>query len=155
MKILAVCAGNICRSPAAEAAIREAAVEAGIDIEADSAGTGAWHIGQPPHPESVAAGARAGLVVQGRARKVTAADFDRFDIILAMDRANLRDLHELAPSREAQARTRLFRTYDPAASSDEVPDPWGGPESGYDETVRIVRAAAIGLVSEILEHSRA
>ena len=155
MKILAVCAGNICRSPAAEAAIREAAVEAGIDIEADSAGTGAWHIGQPPHPESVAAGARAGLVVQGRARKVTAADFDRFDIILAMDRANLRDLHELAPSREAKARTRLFRTYDPAASSDEVPDPWGGPESGYDETVRIVRAAAIGLVSEILEHNRA
>jgi protein-tyrosine phosphatase len=155
VKILAVCAGNICRSPAAEAAIREAAVEAGIEIEADSAGTGAWHIGQPPHAESVAAGARAGLVVQGRARKVTAADFDRFDIILAMDRANLRDLHELAPSREAKARTRLFRTYDPAASSDEVPDPWGGPESGYDETVRIVRAAAIGLVSEILEHSRA
>ena len=113
MKILTVCAGNICRSPAAEAAIREAAVEAGIEVEIDSAGTGIWHIGQPPHPESVAAGARVGLVVEGRARKVTAADFDRFDIILAMDRANLRDLHELAPSREAKARTRLFRTYDP------------------------------------------
>ena len=155
MKILAVCAGNICRSPAAEAAIREAAVEAGIEVETDSAGTGIWHIGQPPHPESVAAGARVGLVVEGRARKVTAADFDRFDIILAMDRANLRDLHELAPSREAKARTRLFRTYDPIATTDEVPDPWGGPESGYDETVRIVRAAAIGLVAEILEHSRA
>ena len=154
MKILAVCAGNICRSPAAEAAIREAAAEAGVEIETDSAGTGAWHIGQPPHPEGVAAGARAGLIVEGRARKVTQADFDRFDIILAMDRANLRDLHELAPSREAQARTRLFRTYDPAATSDEVPDPWGGPDAGYDETVRIVRAAAAGLVSEILEHSR-
>ena len=153
MKILAVCAGNICRSPAAEAAIREAAIEAEVEVETDSAGTGAWHIGQPPHPESVAAGARAGLIVEGRARKVTQADFDRFDIILAMDRANLRDLHEMAPSREAQARTRLFRTYDPAATSDEVPDPWGGPESGYDETVRIVRAAAAGLVSEILEHS--
>jgi len=154
VKILAVCAGNICRSPAAEAAIREAAAEAGVEIETDSAGTGAWHIGQPPHPEGVAAGARAGLIVEGRARKVTQADFDRFDIILAMDRANLRDLHELAPSREAQARTRLFRTYDPAATSDEVPDPWGGPDAGYDETVRIVRAAAAGLVSEILEHSR-
>ena len=154
MKILAVCAGNICRSPAAEAAIREAAAKAGVEIETDSAGTGAWHIGQPPHPEGVAAGARAGLIVEGRARKVTQADFDRFDIILAMDRANLRDLHELAPSREAQARTRLFRTYDPAATSDEVPDPWGGPDAGYDETVRIVRAAAAGLVSEILEHSR-
>ena len=153
MKILAVCAGNICRSPAAEAAIREAAIEAGVEVETDSAGTGAWHIGQPPHPESVAAGARAGLVVEGRARKVTRADFDRFDIILAMDRANLRDLHEMAPSREALARTRLFRTYDPAATSDEVPDPWGGPESGYDETVRIVMAAAIGLVAEMREHS--
>jgi protein-tyrosine phosphatase len=80
---------------------------------------------------------------------VTAADFDRFDIILAMDRANLRDLHELAPSREARARARLFRTYDPNAETDEVPDPWGGPEAGYDETVRIVRDAARGLVAEI------
>jgi protein-tyrosine phosphatase len=154
LKILAVCAGNICRSPAAEAAIREAATEAGIDIEVDSAGTGSWHIGQPPHPDGVAAGARAGLHIQGRARKVTAADFERFDIILAMDRANLRDLLRLAPSKEAQARARLFRSYDPGADSDEVPDPWGGPQSGYDETVRIVRAAADALVSDLVENSR-
>jgi protein-tyrosine phosphatase len=149
-----VCAGNICRSPAAEAAIREAAAEAGLEIEVDSAGTGSWHVGQPPHPEGIAAGARAGLRVDGRARRVTAVDFDRFDIILAMDRANLRDLFDLAPTREAQARTRLFRTYDPGAESDEVPDPWGGPEAGYDETVRIVRAAARGLVAEIVASSR-
>ena len=154
MKILAVCAGNICRSPAAEAAIREAAAAAGLEVEVDSAGTGAWHIGQPPHPDGVAAGARAGLLIEGRARKVTAVDFDRFDIILAMDRANLRDLLDLAPTREAQARTRLFRTYDPTAESDEVPDPWGGPEAGYDETVLIVRTAARGLVAEIAESSR-
>lgn len=154
MKILAVCAGNICRSPAAEAAIREAAAVAGLEVEVDSAGTGAWHIGQPPHPDGVAAGARAGLLIEGRARKVTAVDFDRFDIILAMDRANLRDLLDLAPTREAQARTRLFRTYDPTAESDDVPDPWGGPEAGYDETVLIVRTAARGLVAEIVESSR-
>jgi protein-tyrosine phosphatase len=154
VRILAVCAGNICRSPAAEAAIREAAEDAGIDVVTDSAGTGTWHIGQPPHPDSVAAGARAGLQIDGRARKVTAADFDRFDIILAMDRANLRDLHELAPTREAMARARLFRTYDPGAEKDEVPDPWGGPEAGYDETVRIVREAARGLVAELRELSR-
>ena len=154
MNILAVCAGNICRSPAAEAAIREAATEAGLEFVVDSAGTGSWHIGQPPHPEGIAAGARAGLVIGGRARKVTATDFDRFNIILAMDRANLRDLQALAPSLEAQARARLFRTYDPTAESDEVPDPWGGPEAGYDETVRIVRAAARGLVAVIAEHSR-
>lgn len=154
MKVLAVCAGNICRSPAAEAAIREAAAEAGLDIEVDSAGTGSWHIGQPPHPEGVAAGARAGLHIEGRARKVTTADFDRFDIILAMDRANLRDLFDLAPAKEAQARTRLYRTYDPSAESDEVPDPWGGPEAGYDETIRIVRAAAGGFIAEIVENNR-
>ena len=71
-----------------------------------------------------------------------------------MDRANLRYLLELAPNREAQARTRLFRTYDPSAESDEVPDPWGGPETGYEETVGIVRAAARGLLAEILESSR-
>ncbi|MGH8913230.1 MAG: low molecular weight protein-tyrosine-phosphatase [Acidimicrobiia bacterium] len=149
MRILAVCAGNICRSPAAEAAIRETATSAGLDLEVDSAGTGAWHIGQPPHPESVAAGERAGLDIQGRARKATATDFDRFDIILAMDRANLRDLEALAPSREALAKVRLFRTYDPEATTDEVPDPWGGPAAGYDDTIRIVRAAARGLVAEI------
>jgi protein-tyrosine phosphatase len=154
LRILAVCAGNICRSPAAEAAIREAAAEAGLEIEVDSAGTGSWHIGQPPHPEGIAAGTRAGLRIDGRARRVSAVDFDRFDIILAMDRANLRDLHDLAPTREAQARTRLFRTYDPGAETDEVPDPWGGPEAGYDETVSIVRAAARGLVAEIVESSR-
>jgi protein-tyrosine phosphatase len=154
LRILAVCAGNICRSPAAEAAIREAAAEAGIDVVTDSAGTGTWHIGQPPHPDSVAAGARAGLNIDGRARRVTTADFDRFDIILAMDRANLRDLHELAPTREARARARLFRTYDPGAETDEVPDPWGGPEAGYDETVRIVREAARGLVAELRDLSR-
>lgn len=154
MRILAVCAGNICRSPAAEAALIEAAAEAGFAVEVDSAGTGSWHIGQPPHAESVAAGARGGLLIQGRARKVTASDFDRFEIIVAMDRANLRDLIALAPSKEAQAKVRLFRTYDPEATIDEVPDPWGGPDAGYEETIRIVRAAARGLVAEIAEHSR-
>jgi len=154
LRILAVCAGNICRSPAAEAAIREAAAVSGLELDVDSAGTGSWHIGQPPHDEAVAAGARAGLDIEGRARLVTRADFGRFDIILAMDRANLRDLHVLAPSLEAQARARLFRTYDPNADTDEVPDPWGGPAAGYDETVRIVRSAARGLVAEIVEHAR-
>jgi len=149
-----VCAGNICRSPAAEAAIREAAIEAGLEVDVDSAGTGSWHIGQPPHADSVAAGERSGLAIDGRARKVTVADFDRFDIIVAMDRANLRDLEALAPSKEALAKIRLFRTYDPETTIDEVPDPWGGQAAGYEETIRIVRAAARGLVAEIVAHSR-
>jgi len=153
LRILAVCAGNICRSPVAEAAILEAAVEAGYQVDVDSAGTGSWHIGQPPHAESVAAAARSGLVIEGRARKVIVADFDRFDIIVAMDHANLKDLIALAPSKEAQAKLRLFRTYDPDATIDEVPDPWGGAAAGYEETVRIVRAAARGLIAEMVEHT--
>jgi len=146
-RILAVCAGNICRSPAAAAAIRAAADRAGVDVEVDSAGTGSWSIGRPPHPQSVAAGARAGLNISGRARKINSADFDRFDVIVVMDRANLRDVIDLAPSLADRAKVRLFRTYDPMTHSDEVPDPYGGPDEGYDATIGQVTAAATGLVN--------
>ncbi len=155
MKILTVCLGNICRSPAAAAAIKEAAVDAGFDVEVDSAGTGSWHIGQPPHPESVAAAARVGLRIDGRARRVTPTDFDRFDVILAMDRSNLRELTTMAPNKASQAKLRLFRTYDPDSDEDEIPDPWGGPTEGYEETIRIVRAAARGLVDDLFVRAQA
>ncbi len=148
-RILAVCAGNICRSPAAEAAIRVAAARAGVDVEVDSAGTGSWSVGNPPHPQAVAAGARAGLEITGRARKMNRADFDRFDVIVVMDRANLRDVLELAPSLEDRAKVRLFRTFDPATDSEEVPDPYGGPDEGYDETIAHVTAAAAGLIDSL------
>ena len=149
LRILAVCAANICRSPAAKAAIEEAAEERGLDLEVDSAGTGSWYVGHPPHRQSVAAGERAGLRIEGRARRVNVADFDRFDVIVAMDRMNMRDLMQLAPSLEARAKVRLFRTYDAGAEEDEVPDPWGGPDEAYEETIRIVRAAASGLVDSL------
>jgi protein-tyrosine phosphatase len=149
MRVLTVCAANICRSPAAAAAIREAAATAGLDLEVDSAGTGAWHAGEPPHPQAVAAGARAGLFIDGRARKLSVSDFDRFDAIVVMDRSNLRDVIALAPSLAARAKVRLFRTYDPLSEEDEVPDPYGGPDIGYDRTVAIVRAAAEGMVASL------
>ncbi|MEX1125633.1 MAG: low molecular weight protein-tyrosine-phosphatase [Acidimicrobiia bacterium] len=155
MRILTVCLGNICRSPAAAAAIKEAAVDGGFEVDVDSAGTGSWHIGQPPHPESVAAAARVGLRVDGRARRVTPSDFDRFDVILAMDRSNLRELTALAPNKASQAKLRLFRTYDPDSDEDEIPDPWGGPTEGYEETIRIVRAAARGLVEDLFVRAQA
>lgn len=145
-RILAVCAGNICRSPAAEAAIRAAAERAGIAVEVDSAGTGSWSVGNQPHPQAVAAAARAGLDVSGRARRINSADFGRFDIIVVMDRANLRDVMDLAPTIEDRARVRLFRTFDPATDSEEVPDPYGGPDEGYDRTIEQVTAAADGLI---------
>lgn len=119
-------------------------------MEVDSAGTGSWSIGQPPHPQSVAAGARSGLDITGRARKINSADFHRFDVIVVMDNANLRDVTAMAPSLEDRAKVRLFRTFDPQTTSDEVPDPYGGPEEGYDATIAQVTAAARGLVDSLL-----
>ncbi len=149
MRVLAVCAGNICRSPAAEAAIREAAEEAGLEIEVDSAGTGSWHIGEAPHPQTIASGRRAGLEIGGRARQFVRADFDRFDVIVVMDRSNLRDVLALTPNAGAKAKVRLFRTYDPNSEESEVPDPWGGPDEGYDQVIEMVRPAAAGLVDSL------
>lgn len=148
-RILAVCAGNICRSPAAAAAIRTAAERAGVEVEVDSAGTGSWSVGSPPHPQAVAAGARAGLQVTGRARRINRADFGRFDVIVVMDQANLRDVISLAPTIEDRARVRLFRTFDPETSSEEVPDPYGGPDEGYDRAIEQITAAADGLIQTL------
>jgi len=150
LSVLAVCAGNICRSPSAEAAIKEAAEALGIDVSVDSAGTGSWNIGGPPNSQAIAAGERAGLTIEGRARMVNSLDFDRHDVIVVMDRANLRDILSMTPSLESRAKVRLFRTYEADSDEDEVPDPYGGPDEGYDETIRIVRAAASGLVESLV-----
>lgn len=152
-RILTVCHGNICRSPIAAAAIETVARRNGVSVEVDSAGTGSWNVGEPPHHQAVAAAGRAGLEVSGRARSVNRADFDRFDIILAMDRSNARDLSARAPSLESAAKVRLFRTYDPISEEDEIADPWGGPDEVYDETVRLCLAAAEGLIESLRSFS--
>ena len=146
VRILAVCAGNTCRSPTAEAAIRQAAEVAGVDVKVDSAGTGAWSVGSPPHPQAIAAGDRAGLTITGRARRIIRADFGRFDVIVVMDRANLRDVVDLAPDLADRAKVRLFRTFDPATEAEEIPDPYGGPDEGYETMIEQVTSAAAGLI---------
>jgi protein-tyrosine phosphatase len=80
---------------------------------------------------------------------INRADFDRFDVIVVMDRSNMRDVIERAPSLEARAKVRLFRTFDPETESDVVPDPYGGPDEGYDATVTQVVAAASGLIQTL------
>lgn len=149
LRILAVCAGNICRSPTAAAAIAAAAEAAGVEVEVDSAGTGAWNLGEPPHPHAVAAAGEAGLELVGKARKIHSGDFDRFDVILAMDRSNLADVLAMAPSLEARAKVRLFATYHASDEISEIADPWGGPEEGYVRMVDTVRAAATGLIESL------
>lgn len=149
-RILTVCAGNICRSPVAAAAIEAAAARAGIEVVVDSAGTGSWNLGEPPHPKTVAASARVGLEVGGRARKINSADFDRFEVIVVMDKTNLRDVIELAPELEDRAKVRLFRTFDPGTDHEEIPDPYGGTDDDYDAMVDQVTAAAKGLVDSLV-----
>ena len=149
MRILFVCLGNICRSPTAEAAFREAAEAADLDVEVDSAGTGDWHIGEPPDERMRSAAADDGLELAGRARQVSRDDFDYYDLIIAMDRQNQRDLRQLAPDSDQAAKIRLLREFEPGSKDGEVPDPYYGGEDGFHEVVRIVRSAARGLVDEL------
>jgi len=147
-RVLAVCLGNICRSPAAEAAIREAAAAAGVAVDVDSAGTAGYHSGEPPDRRIREAGERLGLGVAGTARPVTREDFHRFDLIVAMDRENVAALRRLAPA-GTETKIRLFRSFDPDADGDEVPDPYYGGEEGFRDVVGIVRPAARGLVAAL------
>ncbi len=151
MRVLAVCLGNICRSPAAEAAIAEAASAAGVDVEVDSAGTGAYHIGEPPDERMRTAAAGAGLAISGRARQFEPADFDRFDLIVVMDQHNLRDVLAQASDADEAGRVQLFRAFDPDAELDDldVPDPYYGGTDGFRHVVDMVRRAAAGLIADV------
>jgi protein-tyrosine phosphatase len=156
MRLLFVCLGNICRSPTAEGTMRALVQQAGLggQVMLDSAGTGGWHVGDPPDRRAVAAAGARGIQLDGVAREVTRRDFDEFDLVLAMDRSNLRALRRLAPSDEARAKVRLLREFDPAsagAADLDVPDPYYGGVGGFDEVLDLVQAACAGL----LDHVRA
>lgn len=148
MRVLTVCLGNICRSPTAAAALVEAATARGVQLDVDSAGTGDWHIGELPDRRMRAAAAEAGLVLSGRARQVEREDLASFDLVLAMDRDNLRVLQSLRDDRAA-ARIELFRTWDPDGDEDEVPDPYYGGPRGFADVVAICRRTATALVAEL------
>ncbi|HSJ29136.1 MAG TPA: low molecular weight protein-tyrosine-phosphatase [Acidimicrobiia bacterium] len=145
-RILTVCLGNICRSPAAEAVIRAKAAAAGLDVEVDSAGTGAYHIGESPHSQSVAAGRRRGYPVVGRARQLDTGDFERFDLILTMDESNLRNVRRLAPP--DATRIEPIMSYG-STGVDEVPDPWGRPDSAYEHMYDLLEDAVDGLIRDL------
>src|SRR5215470_13520349 len=126
MKILFVCLGNICRSPTAELVFREIVAREAPDLrlEIDSAGTAAYHVGSPPDTRTRQAALRRGYDMSAlRARVVESRDFDRFDLILAMDRQNLATLQRRAPA-SARNRIRLFLEFAPNADETEVPDPY-------------------------------
>lgn len=147
--VLFVCLGNICRSPLAEAAFRQAAAQAGLPAEADSAGVGNWHIGKPPDLRAQAVALRHGIDISGyRARQVQPADFVRFDHIFALDRDNLSVLRRLAPASDA-ARIALLLDLVPGREGQGVIDPYFGEDSGFDATWADVETAAQALVRRL------
>ncbi|WP_425416675.1 low molecular weight protein-tyrosine-phosphatase [Oricola indica] len=148
--ILFVCLGNICRSPLAEAVFRDIVETAGAArrFEIDSAGTGAWHVGNPPDPRSVEVGRRHGIDLSRlRARKVVGSDFDRFDLILGMDRSNVANLTAMAPA-SSRARIAEFHDFSTGTPRD-VPDPYYGGDDGFEEVYRMIRAAAGSLFEKL------
>lgn len=152
VRVLFVCLGNICRSPTAHAvfANRVQAQNLQAFITLDSAGTGAWHVGEAPDARAQRhAKARGYDLSQLRARQVRPSDFHEFDYILAMDEANLRDLQALQPER-AQAQLALFLSFS-ACRETAVPDPYYGGEQGFDHVLDLVESASDGLLAHILK----
>lgn len=146
--VLLVCLGNICRSPLAEAALRAEAAHAGLRIEIDSAGTGDWHIGHAPDARAQAVARKHGQdISRYRARQVNAADFARFSHIVAMDRQNLADLHDLKPADSAAQLSLLLDHVENQGG--DVADPYYGDADGFETTWRDVSAGAAALVRKL------
>lgn len=154
--VVFVCTGNICRSPTAEGVFRHHVAEAGFAdlVLVDSAGTHAYHIGEPPDRRATAAAERRGYSMDRiRARRVVAADFGRFDYILGMDQDNVALLRQQADA-EHQDKIRLFLEY-ASARSDDVPDPYYGGASGFERVLDLVEEASRELLNRIRrEHLR-
>jgi protein-tyrosine phosphatase len=146
MRILMVCLGNICRSPTAAAVLRRAAVDAGIPLDVDSAGTASWHEGKGADPRTIEHARRRGLELGGhRARRVRDEDFTTFDRLYAMDRTNLRNLQQRAPG-AALDKLALF------LGEDEVPDPWAGGPADFERVLDLCSVAATALVGSLRRH---
>jgi protein-tyrosine phosphatase len=148
--------GNICRSPTAEGVFRRLAAERapGVEIEVDSAGTHDYHVGDPPDPRSIAAAARRGVDLrQLRARSVRDEDFERFDLIIAMDRLNRETLLERSPA-PFRERIRLFMEFAGDQDVEDVPDPYYGGAPGFERVLDLAEEAAAGLLEEVLERAR-
>ncbi len=151
VKVLLICMGNICRSPTAHAVFRNLVQEHGLTelIEIDSAGTHAYHVGNPPDSRSVQTARKRGIDMSDlRARQVDLGDFYHYDYLIAMDDYNLSLLQEMAPSDMAH-KLSLFLSFAPHINHREVPDPYYGGADGFELVFDMVQAASEGLLSHI------
>ena len=143
MRVLCVCLGNICRSPTAEAVLRKLTSDT---WQIDSAGTGSWHVGKPPHYPAIDAALKRGYDLSHlRARQFSGADFEAFDLILAMDRQNLADIEALRP-KGSTTPVRLMMDFAPDAPVREVPDPYYTGD--FEEALDLIERAVHGLLTD-------
>lgn len=154
VSVLFVCLGNICRSPLAEGVLLDLLDERGLSgrVEVDSAGTGAYHVGESPDPRSVEVARRNGIDLRGRARQVANEDLETFDYLVAMDRSNLRNLEDLASQSPDEAGLHLLREFDPEAgegSELDVPDPYFGGDDGFDRVYEMIDRSCRVLLDRI------
>ena len=150
-RVLFVCLGNICRSPLAEGVFQHLVRERGLALHyhVDSAGTGAWHVGDSPDARSIAVASRNGVTLSSRARQVALTDFEGFDYVIAMDRQNLLDLRALARGSAGPAKLHLLREFDPEPGDRQVPDPYYDGDEGFDRVYAMVRRACEGLLAAL------
>ncbi|MBI5462501.1 MAG: low molecular weight phosphotyrosine protein phosphatase [Gammaproteobacteria bacterium] len=151
VKVLFVCMGNICRSPTAQGVFETLVQREGLAprIEIDSAGTHAYHIGEPPDKRAQEAAKRRGVDLSTqRARKVRAEDFLEYDYVLAMDRSNYEDLRTICHP-DYEERLRLFLEFAPQSGEQDVPDPYYGGAQGFERVLDLIEAASAGLLAEM------
>lgn len=153
VRVLFVCLGNICRSPMAEGVFRARVLAAGLgaQVVVDSAGTGPWHVGKPPDSRAIRLARQRGVELSElRARQVEPADLARFDFVLAMDRGNRDALLRMAVPAQRE-RIALFLSHAPHTGFSEVPDPYDGDDSDFEQVLDLVEAAADGLLLRVRE----
>lgn len=155
-KVCFVCLGNIVRSPLAENIFRQLVDKAGLrgKYEVDSAGISAWHVGEKPDSRMRRVAASHGFEYSGRARQFQPEDFDRFDLVVAMDTSNRKNLIDLIEKPEHQEKIQQMRAFDPQGGADmAVPDPYYGGIDGFEEVYQIVERSCRGLL-ETLENGK-
>lgn len=151
INILFVCMGNICRSPSAEGFFANALSESKFkdQVSIDSAGTHGYHVGHSPDPRAVATAQNFDVDISGlRARRVSASDFDDYDLIIAMDRSNFEDLKASQPD-GSKASLRMMMDFHPQAQPEDVPDPYYGAMDGFTYMCELLDAATRGLLKDV------
>jgi len=150
-RILFVCLGNICRSPAAEGILREMAAKTGRELEIDSAGTYGGHAGELPDFRMRAAASRRGYDLSSRSRRITAGDFDRFDMIITMDDSVYDSVHRLAPTTEDAAKIYRMTDFCLTCKTNHIPDPYYEGTRGFEHVLDLLEDCCRGLLTRLDE----